>query len=311
MPKLPFLEPLVANFERPLPPLVGAHLLGVGTGAEESREPATMIGSGTRDFHSARHVDENKASTTIFRSRLNRTLEQIADFPDLLVLPRLDGQDQFLPGASLPRGVKLEREYFDWLFSGYIDGLFRIKSAATSTHAPHGLYTTHAVLELKRDPRDLVAATVQGVAYLLSDTILNEMLAGRKDGRGEPYATLLAIAGPDFLALMFSLGDLLRLREAMDTGVPCTPRVQALVLTGSGVKTVANPFLPTLKLNQPGGLVLSANLLKRIWERWIGTPDSERLAAAAGAEETGLNHVAVATLDMDAMVQHGTQACLA
>ncbi|KAJ3371935.1 hypothetical protein GGF31_002596 [Allomyces arbusculus] len=273
-----------------------------------------MTGTGTRDFHSARHVDGNEftaldAGMTVSQSWRHRTLEQIANLPELLFPPQLDGQDQFPSGASLPRGVQLEKEYFDWLVSylfnqdilghyvsffrnvmvhsphlgkhgiGYIDGLFRIKTTATSAHAPRGLYTTHAVLELKRDPRDLVAATVQGGMYLLSDTILNEMLARRKGVRGEPYATLLAIAGEKVVSLMFSLKDLLRLREAMDAGVPCTPRVQALLLTGSGIKMVANPFQPTIKLNQPGGVRQMIDLVKRMWELSIEMPGDERRRA--------------------------------
>ncbi|KNE62984.1 hypothetical protein AMAG_08155 [Allomyces macrogynus ATCC 38327] len=309
---------------------------------EGLRESAATIGTGARDFHSARHVDGNElmaidAGMTVFQARINRTLEQIANLPDLIMALLLDGQNQFPPGASLPRGVKLEKEFFDWLVkyllnkcflgpdvsfvrnslvhsphlgklgTGYIDGLFRIKTTATSSHAPHGLYTTHAVLELKRDPRDLVAATVQGVTYLLSDTILKEMLAKRKDGHGEPYAALLAIAGPDVVVLMFALEDLLRLREAIDAGVTCTPRVQALLLTESGMKTVGDPFQPTLKLNQPGGLWQMADLWKRIRERSIVLPDYERLAEA-GAEVGGLDRVALSALDTDAGFRHGTQA---
>ncbi|KNE69601.1 hypothetical protein AMAG_14155 [Allomyces macrogynus ATCC 38327] len=312
--KLPFVDSSVVNAVQPaLMPAVATHLLAAGAGAVDGpRESATMIGSGARDFHSARHVEGNEymamaAGTTAFQARLNRTLERV----DTVPVARPAGHDLFPLGANLPLGVSSEKQYTEWLAKyvfnptvlgpdttfvqdvtgsrsscrvrastmgssgrGFADGIVRFDTPASISHrAPHGLRVTHAVIETKKDPQHLVAAQVQGLAYWLSDTIINEMLAMNSDGEGEPYSALVAIAGPYVSMSVLGLEAMLRVRGARDAGETCTPRVPLWSLTAPTYGKVVDPFQTTLMLNHRNGPAQMAGLLQQMRNRSIVLPN--------------------------------------
>ncbi|KNE68278.1 hypothetical protein AMAG_12947 [Allomyces macrogynus ATCC 38327] len=308
--KLPFVDSSVVNAAQPaLMPVVPTYLLTAGAGADGPRESTTMIGSGARDFHSARHVEGNAymsmdPSTTVFQARLNRTLERVETGSAQRVVSRPAGQDLFALGANLPVGVSSEKQYTEWLAKyvfnptvlgpdttfvqdvtvrastmgssgrGFADGIVRFDTPASMPHhLAHGLRFTHAVIETKKDPQHLVAAQVQGLAYWLSDTIINEMLAMNSDGEGEPYSALVAIAGPYVTMSVLGLEAMLRVREARDAGETCTPRVPLWSLTAPAYGKVVDPFQTTLMLNHLNGPAQMAGLLQQMRNRSIVMPN--------------------------------------
>ncbi|KAJ3370778.1 hypothetical protein GGF31_003803 [Allomyces arbusculus] len=241
---------------------------------------------------------------TVFQARLNRTLELVENRSAQRIVSRPAGQDLFALGANLPIGVSSEKEYTEWLAKyvfnptvlgpdttfvqdvtvrastmgssgrGFADGIVRFHTPASMPHhLAHGLRFTHAVIETKKDPQHLVAAQVQGLAYWLSDTIINEMLVMSSDGEGEPYSALIAIAGPYVTMSVLGLEAMLRVRETRDAGETCMPRVPLWSLTAPTYSKVTDPFQTTLMLNHRNGYTQMVGLLQQMRSRSIVLPN--------------------------------------